>query len=196
MKHLRVLLLSTSFFMLTGFFGGETDLVKNTPIDQTVSDLEKKYGKLRPSQCQPEQQAGCQAKLGAPCKCLEVQTALGVKSETLYFVTHNGKVVEYLDSIGVTPQAAERLLSPIEEFSGDVAPSKIHEGSSGRGIQAYFLIWNQKSVSFKAAVWCPLTKYGGKMQVTTKIRKCMNKILQASRVREFTATQKTVSADY
>ena len=178
-------------------FGGSTDFVKNTLLDQPLEAAKAKYhGLPGTTPCNADQKKACQEK-SWDCVCHQYQlVSEQAQGRALFLITHANKIVEIHDMRQAQPFNVPSFYPALKVYTGESAPSEVYEGVQWQGYQSYFPVWKSSDLSVAARVWCPLETYGGASQVKTPLRDCNLSDFQASRVQNFTFKMKKVTVTY
>lgn len=177
---------------------GKDDFSKNTFINKSMKDVNSKYKSPYKTQCDEKTNKLCMEKFSKNCSCYEVPVYRERdRSQTVYLDFHKDTVVNHVESWGNLPSYAEFYMKPLKEFSGDTAPNEIYDDGSGNGWQTFRLKWIFDKVYVAAVAWCPLEKFGGKLQLKKKIRDCYLKTSSVSTIDNFPKLNGTkVNAEY
>lgn len=193
-----ILLLTLSYANAFNFSGSKEDFTKQTFIGKTMKDVNAKYKSPYKTECDDKTKKLCVSKYSENCTCYEVPIYRERdRSQTVYIDFHKDTVVNQVESWGNLPSYAEFYMKPLKEFSGDTIPNEIYDDGSGNGWQTFRLKWVFDKVFVAAVAWCPLEKFGGKLQLKKKIRDCYLKTSSVSTIDSFPKLNGTkVNAEY
>ena len=180
---MKALIIAT---FLLSMVANATDLNKSSMLGDSYSAFAKKYTATEQIPCDGDEAQVCQEKLKSECVCYRSVTSLQSDRSKTYFLTvHADKIVEVADQRKAMPEDYAKYFGYVEAFSGDEKPDQIFTiAAPSNGHQRYAMFWRRNGSSFQANAVCPLTEYGGTMQLRTQLRKCYLNAYQASSYRE------------
>lgn len=170
---------------ISAVFGGGADFTENTMLGKPLSDFKKKYPDAEKDVCHESHIQQCASK-GIKCSCTLARLAqMRNRSESILVVSANDKIVEVIHGRSNGPELAEIAMPMVKEFSGDTKPNLVLEDGEDRGLKLLRLRWQFKNSAAVAFAWCPVEKFGGKVQMKTKLRDCRLKRAVSSSKTDF-----------
>lgn len=164
-------------------FGAKADLTSATALDEPIGKIQKKY-QLDKESCSAEDSKMCQEKFKSNCECYKARIVqYAQKSQTMFFTVNKGVVVEFADQRRTSSSAYyESFYGFVQAFAGDEKPDEVYEAKPTRDTQGVALIWKKGGAVYRVNAVCPLTMFGGKLQMKTPLKKCYSGTIVASKL--------------
>lgn len=179
---MRTIVVTLSFFFLTGFWGGskEPSFVKTWGFDQPLTVISSKFSPFRNDKCYPSDVQRCQSAYGEPCKCLVHKRNERKRQVSVTVVSSKDKVVWQSITYASKTRDAKGL-PKISTFFGESEPKYIAKSDQKQnGAEMYVATWVlPKDKVAVAMVACHIIPSGDQWIKPTRLRDCGLKVYQA-----------------